>query len=388
MTTKTQQALIIIFAAVLGINSAIFAVDTTEIQAVQQKALANNNPLSSADVKVIDDFLFRAFEELFVAEDFLGIVQASEQIRIQKGTQELSHYSASYISSVRKRFKIVFEELGNWETDKRKIQLQRSLAILLSQLQSPELAEFGIGFLSHKDVTVRYWAVKSVTNDAVVRQLNSEITGDADLTAKIIIALDELLAKETHAEILDLICRFAHAAKADPAKPLLIKIAEIRIAAYENWTVRYELMDAALLQALGSRLLPDNFQKLSVEQKALFARTFGQLYSYVFERYILGVDILNDVSKRQLASVLIKVEKTVKLIGIGRFQTTIREAVQKRNLTSLESQRKSLLGSETRAGRLGMNLNFEYIKTPGQGAATAPKPLPKPPKPPEVDAEG
>jgi len=385
MTTKTQQALIIIFAAVLAINSAIFAVDTTEIDAVRQKALANNDPLTSADVKVIDDFLFRAFEELFIAEDFSEIVQAREQIRIQKGTQELSHYSAGYVSSVRKRLKIVFEELRNVEADKRKIQLQRSLAILLSQLQSPELAEFGIGFLSHKDVTVRYWAVKSVTNEAVIRQLNSEITGDADLTAKIIVALDELLAKETHAEILDLICGFAHAVKADPAKPLLIKIAEIRITAYEKWTVKYELMDAALLQALGSRLLPQNFQRLSAEQKALFARTFGQLYSYVFERYILGADILTKASKRQLASVLIEVEKTVKLIG--RFQTTIREAVQKRNLTSLESQRKNLLGSETRAGRLALNLNFEYIKAPGQGAVTAPKPLPQPPKPPEPDAE-
>jgi hypothetical protein len=386
MTTKTQQALSIIFAAVLAINSAIFAVDTIEIDTVRQKALANNDPLSSADVKVIDDFLYRAFEELFIAEEFIEIVQAREQIRIQKGTQELSHYSASYVSSVRKRLKIVFEELRNWETDKRKIQLQRSLAILLSQLQSPELAEFGIGFLSHKDVTVRYWAVKSVTNEAVIRQLNSEIIGDADLTAKIIVTLDELLAKETRAEILDLICRFAHAVKADAAKPLLIKIAEIRITAYENWTVRYELMDAALLQALGSRLLPQNFQRLSDEQKALFARTFGQLYSYVIERYILGVDILTKASKRQLASVLIEVEKTVKLIG--RFQTTIREAVQKRNLTSLESQRKSLLGSETRAGRLGLNLNFEYIKAPGQGAVTAPKPLPQPPKPPKDNAQG
>jgi len=93
---------------------------------------------------------------------------------------------------------------------------------------------------------------------------------------------------------------------------MLIKIAEIRITAYENWTVKYELMDAALLQALSSRLLPDNFQRLSAEQKALFARTFGQLYSYVFERYILGVDILTKISKRQLASVLIDVEKTVK----------------------------------------------------------------------------
>ena len=385
MTTKTQQALIIIFAAVLAINSAIFAVDTTEIEALRQKALANNDRLSSVDVKVIDDFLFRAFEELFIAEDFLEIVRAREQIRIQKGSQELSHYSAGYVSSVRKRFKIVFEELRNVEADKRKIQLQRSLAILLSQLQSPELAEFGIGHLSHKDVTVRYWAVKSVTNEAVTNQLNSEITGDADLTAKIIVVLDKLLAKETHPEILDLICRFAHAIKADPAKPLLIKIAEIRITAYENWTVKYELMDAALLQALGSRLLPDNFQKLSTEQKALFARTFGQLYSYVIERYILGADILTKASKRQLASVLIEAETTVKLIG--RFQTTIREAVQKRNLTSLQSQRKSLLGSETRAGRLGLNLNFEYIKAPGQGAPTAPKPLPQPPKPPEEDTE-
>ena len=133
--------------------------------------------------------------------------------------------------------------------------------------------------------------------------------------------------------------------------------------------------------------MPDNSQKLSDEKKAIFARTFGQLYSYVFERYILGADILDDVSKHQLASVLIEVEKTVKLIA--RSQTTIREAVQKRNLTSLESQRKSLLGSETRAGRLGQNLNFEYIKAPGQGAVTAPKPLPKPPKPktPETNTE-
>ena len=209
----------------------------------------------------------------------------------------------------------------------------------------------------------------------------------AQLAEKIIVALDELLEKETRADILDLICGFAHAVKADDAKSLLIKIAESRITAYEKWTVRHELKDATLLQALGNRLLPDNSQKLSDEQKALFARTFGQLYSYVFERYILGADILDDVSKHQLASVLIEVEKTVKLIA--RSQTTIREAVQKRNLTSLESQRKSLLGSETRAGRLGQNLNFEYIKAPGQGAVTAPKPLPKPPKPktPETNTE-
>jgi len=389
---RKRQWTIVVLTSVFALSTVAEAVSTKRIDTVRQKALLNKEILENADFEVIDDFWADALAELLMLDDFSEIVDIRSQIFARRGGAEPSQYSVGFITSGQKHLTAAFDEVQNWETDQRKTWIERNLIILTAQLESGELLELGMRMIGHENGTVRYWAVKALTNQGIVRQLNSDVSLDTEPAARIGRQLEITAEKETHPEILSLIAAFAGQVNGTHAKQLLTKIVDLRTSAYENWTVKYELMDAKLLRSLGNEIL----SPVSQQNKAVDSRRFAQFYSYVMQRFILGENILSDVSKQQLASVLVEVEQSVLDRLLGRPQSSIKKVVEKiltkrtveqKDYSALETEHDSLLGTAARQGELPAALNFDYGKNPDGSALTAPKKLgPPPPAQPKTEA--
>ena len=387
---RKRQWTIVILTSVFAFSTVAEAVSTRRIDAVRQKALLNKEVLEKADFEVIDAFWEEALAELLFEENLSQIVSIRSQIFARRDGAESSQYSVAFISSAKKQLTAAFDQVQNWEPDQRKTWFERNLIILTAQLESGELLDLGMRIIGHENGTVRYWAVKALTNFSIVTKLNSPDFSDTELAARIIGQLETTANKETHPEILNLIATFAGQVNGPLAKQLLINIVDLRTSAYENWTVKYELMDAKLLRSLGNEIL----SQASRQNKAANSRRFAQLYSYAMQRFILGANVLSDVSKQQLASVLVEVEKPVldRLLGSKSSIKTIvekiltRKTAEQKNYSALEAEHDSLLGTATRKGDLPAALNFDYGKNPDGSAITAPKKLgPPPPVQPETE---
>ena len=384
MNGKIQRTGVLILISVSVLVTASKAVSTKRIDAVRQKALLNKEVLEDADFEVIDAFWEEALAELLLAEDLSEIVRIRSQIFACRGNDEPCQYSVGFIASAKKHLTSAFDEVQSWEADQRKIWVERNLIILTAQLANAELVEFGMRMIGHENTTVRYWAVKALTNSGIVRYLNSPDFSDAELAVRIIGQLETTVNKETHPEIISLIATFAGQVDEPLAEQLFTKIVDLRTQAYENWTVKYELMDAKLLISLGNEILSQESQQTRAE----LGRKFAQLYSYVMQRYILGEGVLNDASKQQLASVLVEVEQSVLGRPLGITQSTIRKffekmltkkTVEQKDYSALEREHDSLLGSAAGKGYLPVALNFDYGKNPDNTAKTSPKKLGPPP---------
>ena len=115
--------------------------------------------------------------------------------------------------------------------------------------------------------------------------------------------------------------------------------------------------------------------------KPHIARRFGQLYSYIMQKYIMdikGEDFLSADQKKQLASVLGEIEKSCLGEQLNMPQRSIRQAVGRGDYMTLLIEHSKLLGDETRPGSLAEKLKFQY-QAPGGIKTTAP--LTFPPRP-------
>jgi len=385
MNGKIQQSSVLILISVLVLVVAVEAVSTKQIDAVRRKALLDKEVLEDADFEVIDSFWEEALAELLLAEDLSEIVRIRNLIFERSGNEEPDQYSVGFIASAKKHLEAAFGRINNWPSDQRKAWVERNLIILTAQLANAELLDFGMRMIGHENTTIRYWAVKSLTNSGIVRHLNSPDFSDTELAVRIIGQLETTAKKETHPEIISLIATFAGQVNEPLAKELLTKIVDLRTQAYANRTVKYELMDAKLLRLLGNEILSQE----SRQTKGELGRKFAQLYSYVMQRYILGEGMLNDSSKHQLASVLVEVEQSVLGRLLGRPQSIIKKAVEKilikqmveqKDYSALEREHDSLLGSAAGKGALPVALNFDYGKNADGTAITGPKKLGPPPE--------
>ena len=112
------------------------------------------------------------------------------------------------------------------------------------------------------------------------------------------------------------------------------------------------------------------------------ARRFGQLCSYVMQKYIRdisGEGFLSDGQKEQLASVLFEVEQSC-IRQLFDMPQSIRRAVSKGDSRALLQEHNRLLGEEGRAGALALKFNFDYGQKADGSRLTAPPTLPTRPE--------
>jgi hypothetical protein len=363
---------------VLGIDSNAVAVNTRDIDAVLKKS-----DIDDQDKKVIDDFLAQAVVELVKTKDFTSIAKLRAVILSRKSGQ--SQYAQQFSESAYRHIQAGFEQAQKLRPPERKTNVIISLMILIDGLEDLRLADLAIGKLKDNNMVIRYWAVHSLTNPAIVQQLSSGTTSNPVLAQTITEQLKEVV-QTSKPEIIVHIAKFAANINIPESEELLLQVADDRIKRYADWTVTYEFYDIILLKLLESKIplssqitgTPTTTTSLS---KAEIARRFAQLYSYVIQRYIKGNNVLNNTQKQQLTSVIIEIEEkcVTRLLGLNRSQGTLRRAIERNNIATLSDEHNKLLGDETSTGQLPSKLGFDYSTTPNGTKRTAPIPLPDKP---------
>jgi len=362
-------AVLVVFLVVVA-SSASGVVDTSEIDKVRDKGV-----LDSGDLQIIDKFVAEAVKDLVDTVDFTSIARVRTVILSRKSSETVSaaaQYAEQFSESAHKYISEAFERVEMLVSEDSKLKAKLNLLILIDGLENLRLADLAVKMLNDDSVVICYWAVHSLTNPGIIKQLNSPESTDSQLASEIAEQLKNAV-EGVSAEALVLMAKFGAEVKIRAAEDLLVKMADTRISKYAGWTVDYELVDAVILKSLCSKMSSDTVGNVAI------ARRFGQLYSYAIQRYVKGRDFLDAASKQQLASVLVETEKSC----IGELlvpQSVTKRAVEQDNYTELLQEHSRLLGDETTAGRLGLKLGFDYGQADDGSRRTAPLALPEPPK--------
>ncbi len=358
---------------VMLFNSGTVAVSTREVDDVRKKAVLDNS-----DLKIIDDFLAQAIQELVQTRDFTSIAKIRTVILSRQSTQ--GQYAQQFSESARRHIAAGFLQAQELRRPERTTAVMINLLILMDGLQDLGLADQAMAMLKNENMVIRYWAVHCLTNTDIITQLNAATNSNR---ASAIAAQLKGIVDNSTPEIVALIAQFAAGVDIPEAEQLLIQIADLRIKQYADWTVKYELYDSALLKYLSSKIplsseSPVGLLPTTTDTKPEIARRFAQLYSYAIQRYIKGASLLNDTQKSHLASVLVETED--KCLGrlLGNPQLTIRRALERQNVQAVMDEHDRLLGTATTPGQLPATLKFDYGST-GSSKSTAPLPLPDPP---------
>lgn len=367
-------AVLVAFFLVLLMNSGSVAVSTREVDNVRKKAVLDNS-----DLKIIDDFLSQAIQELVKTRDFTSIAKIRTVILSRQSTQ--GQYAQQFSESARRHIAAGFQQAQELRRPERITAVMINLLILMDGLHDLGLADQAMAMLKNENMVIRYWAVHCLSNTNILTQLNAAT--NSNQASAIAAQLKDLIENSTP-EIVVLIAQFAAGVDIPEAEQLLIQIADLRMKQYADWTVKYELYDSAILKYLSSKIpllseSPVGLLPTTIDTKPEIARRFAQLYSYAIQRYIKGASILNDTQKSHLASVLVETED--KCIGrlLGNPQLTIRRALERQNAQAILDEHDRLLGTATTPGQIPTTLKFDYSTSTTGPKRTAPLSLPDPP---------
>ena len=363
MTMKSLSLVVAIISGFFVFLASAEAVDSLAIEAVRGKSV-----LDDADFKTIDDFVAKAVGEMLATEDFSSISNARAIIVANSASTQpnQTQFAEQFSKSAQKYISAALQQAEGMTPADRSFRLVTNLLMLTDALADVRLAEVALKYVDSKNEAIRYCAVHCVANSGIIEKLNSPKA--IDTARQVARRLDEIVAT-SGPETLGLIASFAGSIKISEGEPLLLKVADRRIASYADWSVERELLDSDILRILGDKMASSGASKGSI------GRRFGQLFSYVLQRYIKGADVLTDVQKEQLVSVLVETEKSClsKITGKPRFG--IKKAIESGDINALQQEHNNLLGDGTKAG----DLNIDYGKDAGGAIITHPLALAAPP---------
>lgn len=372
MKVKLAFFAVLVAFLVLAMDSSLTAVDTRDIDLVLKKTV-----LDSQDFAIIDQFLSEAVQELVRERKFTEIAKRRAVIISRKSEQ--GQYADQFSQSARKHIQAGFVQAEALRPEERKTNAVINLLILIHGLEDLRLVDLAAARLNDENAVVRYWAVNCLAGPAIVQQLNDQVTSSPAQAAAIAGQLRPLI-DTSGAETLSLIARFAAGVNIPQAEALLLQIADVRIKRYADWTVKHELSDIALLKMLESKITGGASGSSSSLSKPAVAQRFAQLYSYVIQRYLKGVVVLNEIQKGHLASVMVEVQEKCVSRLMGSPQTTLRRALERENMAGISDEHNALLGSGTTPGQLPSRLGFDYGTDPAGAKRTVPIPLPDAPR--------
>lgn len=354
----------------LLMHSATKAVETAEIDRVRGKGV-----LDEKDFKIIDGFVDSAVRALMETRDLTSIAKERTVILSRSSSNEQSaaaQYAEQFSESAYKHISKAFEEAEKLISEEHKVKVIANLLILVDGLEDMRLAELAMKKLQDENTIIRYWAVHCVTNAGFIKRLNPMEASHLQLAEHITEEFNKL-ADKVSPEILALIVEFAGGVNIPQAENLLLRIADMRVNKYADWTVEYELLDSTILKMLDDKISSEG------ESRPAIARRFAQLYSYAIQRYAKGQDFLDDVQRQQLASVLVETEVFCISRRLRMAQSVIKKAVEEDDYAALLQEHSRLLGDETKAGQLAVELKFDYGENADGSKRTAPLELPQPP---------
>ncbi len=344
-----------------------YSASTTEIEALRLRVQDSSAELTAPEKGVISKFWSATLDEMLLSDSSKECIEIRKQLAEQKGSGYLSHYATTYVAEAKSAIETAFADAQRMEDPQQRQMMVRNLMILTAELKSPDLASLALQRLDSEDVVTRYWAFKTITHPSLAQQLTSDITADEKTTKAILTGLKERLPVETQTQIQKMAIHFCMAFDDPQARDILLLIADRRIKAYRDWSVRDEILDASLLTALGNvaMLKPD-------PDKKVFGHKFAELYALTIQRYLKGKDALTKAQLDQLRTVIAEVDQNVlgKTMGI---KTGILSSLKRK--TGLDREYETLFGDRTRSGQLAALLKFDYGKDASGKPITAPQEL-------------
>ncbi len=362
MTRKTLSVTVVIILLLLFIAPAN-AVDVRDMEAVRDKKV-----LDDADLDIIDTFVSQAVDEILNAQDFSSISNVRALIVANSASNEpgQEQFAQQFSESAQKHIEDALQQAEQLTPPGRRFKVITNLLMLIDDLADPHLAELPLKYLNSGNAVISYWAVHCLTNPKIADKLELD-------TARQIASRLEAVVATGSPEILRLIASFAGSVNIPEGDDLLFKVADRRIASYADWSVRCELVDADILKELADKMASAG------ADRAAAGRRFGQLLSYVFQRYIKGADTLNQSQKEQLVSVLVETERTCLPKLTGKPSFGIKKAIESGDLAALLEEHNNLLGDATKEGQLPAKMGFDYGKDNTGVSLTHPLELASPP---------
>jgi hypothetical protein len=356
-------------------------VPTQGITAVRERTEAGTADLTDADKAEINKFIMAALNDIFLSKTSEEMAKTRRQILEQKGTKDLSLYATAYLTIFRDQLKTTaYAAIQRMDDPAQQLMVLRNLMILISELKSLILIEFGLVRAEDSDAVIRYWAVKSLTNPSLVQQLNSEVISDPEAAGRIYEKMQVVIKNEQLPEILVLTAGFGSAWKDNRSAELLGQLTARRIEEYTNCKAQNVWLDGHILSALAEKYLE---QKLP-EEKTKTARNFARLLAVVMQRWMqneakpAGQKDLSEEATMQLITVMVEAEDRI----LPRLEITavgIRKTLERSG--SLQPMYDELFGAAGRTGVLPTRLRFDYGKDAEGRTLTAPPTLPPCPAP-------
>ena len=202
------------------------------------------------------------------------------------------------------------------------------------------------------------------------------MTTNPEAAAQIDEKLKLVVQNEKQPEILAMVAGFGAAWQDERAAALLKQLADRRIEAYKNCTIRYPWLDGRALNALADKY---EQQKLP-DEKAGTARSFGRLLAVIMQRWMQdqaqpeGQKTLSEETSSQMVSVMVEAEDQ----ALPKLEVStggsIRRALERGG--SLQQPYEELLGSAARSGALPSKAGFDYGRDADGRTLTAPPALP------------
>jgi hypothetical protein len=343
-------------------------VDGRRIEDVVKKSV-----LTPDDMQVIDAFVSDAVGRLVRTTDFTEVAKTRAVIVSHQVAQ--AQYAQRFSEAVAREIGKGFEYATNEITDPaRRFMVFTNLLILANELNDPRFVDLGVRMIPHENNAVRYWALRVATNPTVWDKPNQNQSTAASLSGRVLDACGKIV-QTSSAESLYLMAQFAGRYNTPAAQDLLARVADVRIARYADWAVKYELVDTGILKLLSAKIAAGGGAGPE------FAKQFSQLYSYAIQRYLRGMkdNNLKEPSASQLASVLVETEQqclSKLLSGQQGPQTGITHALEAGDMAALQAEHDRLLGGPNQKGVLPVKFNFTYGSA--QDKRPAPLPLPEP----------
>lgn len=356
-------------------SGSVFAVNTDQIELVRERTQTSSSPLSEADKDVITRFWTTSLDQMLLSETSQDAVEIRMELAKQKGTEPLSSYRAAYVEEGLKGIQTALENIERLESAEQQIMAKRNLIILTANLESPKTSEIALAHLADKDDAIRYWAVKAVTQPAVIQQLSSDtITGDT-VTAAILEGLSNCVSAEKRPEILEMIAGFCMAVNQPTAQQILGQMIDRRIDAYQNWLPVEVGLDIRLLSAAGSIATVQR----NPDVKSMLGRKFAQMYALVIQRYMQAAESLTDEQLEHVLSVIAEVDQNV-VLKVMEIRTGILQGLKTGSMNTLNREYEVLFGDRLRQGELAIRFKFDYGKDASGKPITCPpdlKPMPE-----------
>lgn len=174
------------FFVLFSAAASLAVVPTQAITAVRERTEAGTADLTDADKAEINKFIMAALNDIFLSKTSEEMAKTRRQILEQKGTKDLSLYATAYLTIFRDQLKTTaYAAIQRMDDPAQQLMVLRNLMILISELKSLILIEFGLVRAEDSDAVIRYWAVKSLTNPSLVQQLNSEVISDPEAAGRI-----------------------------------------------------------------------------------------------------------------------------------------------------------------------------------------------------------